>query len=61
MENPTDSPRSRRHREYEDPHFHDEIEAVPTEDAPRPPQPKIPAARKPLRRPPPPRRRFEDD
>lgn len=50
--------RELRHKEYEDPHYHDEDEAggPPSDDAERPRAPKL---RKPSRKLPPPRR-YED-
>ena len=53
-----DEPRPRRHQEYEDPHFHDEDEVVAPDDGP--PRPAAPGKRWPVRRPPPPRRHYED-
>ncbi|HYT89720.1 MAG TPA: hypothetical protein VEL76_13515 [Gemmataceae bacterium] len=48
-----------RSREYEDPHFHDEEpEIQQDEGGPRPNRP--PGKRKPNRKPPPPRRHYED-
>jgi hypothetical protein len=63
MDHPADTPsnpRPRHHSEYEDPHYHDEDEVVPLDDVERPEAPRLPARRKPTRRPPPPRRHYED-
>ena len=59
MYDPDDLPDSRRQRgeEYQDYHFHDDDETVPTDnEAPR----KLAAPRKPNRRPPP-RRHYDED
>src|SRR5437016_6273228 len=50
--------RPRRHQEFEDPHFHDDDEVVPTEDAERQGT-RPPARRKTVRRPPP-RRHYDE-
>lgn len=53
-----ETPKQRRYTEYEDPHYHDEDEAVPIEDD-EPHRVRKPAPRRqPLYRP---RRRFEED
>ena len=57
-ETPAD-PRQRRLKEYEDPHYHDEDEVLPSDDvSERGSRP--PARRKPLRRPVPRRPHYED-
>ena len=55
-ETPAD-PRPRAHKEYEDPHFHDDDEIAPVDDD----QPRglRPPPRRPVRRPPP--RRYSED
>jgi hypothetical protein len=50
-------PKPRAHREYEDPHYHDDEEVAPAEDVERP-RSRPPARRKDLPRP---RRRFTDE
>ncbi len=58
-------PKPHVHKEYEDPHYHDEDEVAPVEDGEQ--HSGQAGARKPsrgkgsARRPPPPRRRFYDD
>ena len=59
MDTPTEGPKGQppRHLEFEDPHFHDDVDFEPAsegkeQDRTRP--------RKPARKLPPPRRRFED-
>ena len=47
-------------REFEDPHYHDDEEPVPSEDG-QPRAVRPPLGRKPARRIPPPKRRFDDD
>lgn len=47
-------------KEYEDPHYHDEDDAVPPDDS-QPRTAHLPSHRKPLRRIPPPKRRFLED
>ena len=63
MTDPTETPggdRSHRQDDYEDRHFHDEEEVVPADDVhPRGGRPTDP--RKPPRRPPPCRPRYEED
>ncbi len=54
-----ETPRPRLHKEYEDPHFHDEDDmASVEEDEPHGSHTKPPPRRKPAYRP---RRRFEED
>jgi hypothetical protein len=60
MDEPHDTPRDPKHRvhkEYEDPHYHDDEEVAPVEDA-DPSRVHPPARRKDLPRP---RRRFADE
>jgi hypothetical protein len=56
-ETPTD-PKARLTKEFEDPHYHDEEEAVPAEDGPAHPH-RLPG-RKPPRRPQTRRRFYEE-
>jgi hypothetical protein len=61
MENRSDTPdkpRPRQFKEYEDPHFHDDIEVVPPDDERA--EGRQPAKRKPTRRPPSRRHYYED-
>jgi hypothetical protein len=51
-------PKQRFNKEYEDPHFHDDEEVVPADDGER--HGTRATRRKPARRIPPPRRRYED-
>jgi hypothetical protein len=55
---PTDMPRQRHTREYEDPHFHDEDEVAPVEDgeARGPRTPRSPTRKKKFSP-----RRYEED
>lgn len=56
-----DDPKPRLHKEYEDPHYHDEDEVAPVEDGEmRTGRPAAAAKRRPNRPPPPPRRFYED-
>jgi hypothetical protein len=49
------------HQEYEDPHYHDEDEMAPVEDGEQHvARPAASTSRKSIRRPPPPRRFYED-
>jgi hypothetical protein len=56
--NPPGGEKPRRHAEYEDPHYHDDDEDVPSDDV-NPRGPRTPH-RKPPRRPPPRKPRYED-
>lgn len=62
MENPTENPgdRQRWKKEYEDPHFHDDADFEQPSDS-QVDKPRQPPSRKPSRRMPPPRRRFDED
>lgn len=52
------TPRPRLQKEYEDPHYHDDIEVVPVDDVDHS-ESRPPVKRKSSRRPPP-RRHYED-
>jgi hypothetical protein len=54
---PAGDPKVRVHKEYEDPHFHDDDEVAPVEDGER--RPARPAGRR--KTTPPPPRRFHED
>lgn len=58
-ESPDETPRPTKPDDYEDRHYHDDEDVVPTDDAPRRGV-RPPVGNKPRRRVPPPRRHQED-
>jgi hypothetical protein len=56
---PPSEPTNRPAKEYEDPHYHDDEDVVPVDDAL--PRGARVGGRKPARRIPPPKRRFHED
>ena len=54
-------PVHRLSREFEDPHYHDDEEPVPLDDDGQPRTNRPSPGRKPARRLPPPKRRFDED
>ncbi len=58
---PQVEPKPHVHKEYEDPHYHDEDDIVPPVDDDAPHGTHVSGSQKAPRRLPPPRRRFLDD